>query len=113
MRPSKAQPTKAPSILVVWWIKMGLGHSHDDLRERNAALEPLRGGAKQRSACVPCSQRGVRRGGSGRICTRLGWDFEDLHQEQALLAPEKHLPPAVGRLAERRGSMICARRGRA
>ena len=55
MRPSKAQPTKAPSILVVWWIKMGLGHSHDDLRERNAALEPLRGGAKQRLRGVPCS----------------------------------------------------------
>ena len=109
----KAQTTKLALIPIVKAIKMSLGHSHDDLRARNAALEPLRGGAKQRSACVPCSQRGVRRGGSGRICTRLGWDFEDLHQEQALLAPEKHLPPAVGRLAERRGSMICARRGRA
>ena len=109
----KAQTTKLALIPIVKAIKMSLGHSHDDLRARNAALEPLRGGAKQRSACVPCSQRGVRRGGSGRICTRLGWDFEDLHQEQALLAPEKPLPPAVGRLAERRGSMICARRGRA
>ena len=40
---------------IVSAIKMGLGHSHDDLRARNAAPQPLRGGAKQRLRGVPWS----------------------------------------------------------
>ena len=54
-RPSVAPNTKAPPIQVVWCMKMGLGHSNDDLRERNAAPQPLRGGAKQRLREVPWS----------------------------------------------------------
>ena len=112
-RPQKSQTTKATSALVVRWMKMSLSHAYDDPRARNPAHEPLPGGANQRLRSVPWSQRGARWGGSGRVCTRLGVDFEYLHRQQALLAPENHLPPAVGRLAERRGSMICAHRGRA
>ena len=36
-RPQKGQSNKKPRIQVVTCIKMGLGHSNDDLRARNAA----------------------------------------------------------------------------
>ena len=62
-RPTNSQSTKAPSIQVVSWVNMGLGHSNDDLRARNAAPQPQRGGVYERHAGVPCSQRGARRGG--------------------------------------------------
>ena len=54
-RPSKAQSIKAPLIQVVRWMEISLGHSNDDLRARNAAPQPLRGGAKQRLRGVPWS----------------------------------------------------------
>ena len=54
-RPSIAPNIKAPSIQVVRCLKMGLGHSNDDLRGRNAAPQPLWGGAKQRLLGVPWS----------------------------------------------------------
>ena len=108
-RPKKSQTTKPASALVVRWIKISLGHSNNDLRARNAAPQPLRGGAKQRLRGVPWSQHGARWGGWGRICTHTWLDFEDLHQDQAPLAPENHLPHALGRLRRARGSPICAR----
>ena len=40
---------------------MSLGHSHDDLRARDAALEPLPGGAI--SVCAVCPGRNAGRGG--------------------------------------------------
>ena len=111
-RPQKGQSNKEPRIQVVTCIKMGLGHSNDDLRARNAAPQPQRGGANQRLRGVPWSQRGARRGGWGRDCTHKSVDIEYLHQQHAPLAPENRLPPAVRRSGRARGGPTCAR-GRA
>ena len=108
-RPTNSQNTKAPSIQVVSWVKMGLGHSHDDLRAPNAAPQPLRGGAYDRPAGVPWSQRGARRGGWGRDCTHAWVDIDDLHRQHAHPSSENHLPQGHGRLLRARGSPICAR----
>ena len=47
-RPQKGQSKKEPRIQVVTCTKMGLGHSNDDLRARNAAPQPQRGGVHWR-----------------------------------------------------------------
>ena len=100
-RPQKGQSNKEPSIQVVTYKKMGLGHSNYDLRARDTAPQPLRGGAKQRLRGVPWSQHGARWGGWGRICTHTWLDFEDLHQDQAPLAPENRTPMPSGACAGR------------
>ena len=51
----KAQTTKLAPIPIVKAIKMSLGHSHDDLRARNTAPQPLRGGVNEWRAGVPWS----------------------------------------------------------
>ena len=61
-------PTEEPKhkntvALVVRWMKIRISHSNNDLRARNAAPQPQRGGVYERHAGVPCSQRGARRGG--------------------------------------------------
>ena len=71
-RPQKGQSNKEPRIQVVTCMKMGLGHSNDDLRARNAAPQPLRGGAKQR-LCEACPGRDVGRGRVARGGFALAW----------------------------------------
>ena len=101
-RPQKGQSNKEPSIQVVTCKKMGLGHSNDDLRARDTAPQPLRGGVNERHAVGPWAQRGARRPGWGRDGTLTSVDFDDLHQQHTKPASENRLPHALGRLRRAR-----------
>ena len=108
-RPSKAQSIKAPLIQVVRRMNMGLGHSNDDLRARDTAPQPLRGGVNERHAVGPWAQRGARRPGWGRDGTLTSVDFGDLRQQHTKPASENRLPHALGRLRRARDEVQSAR----